>query len=195
MGRGAGAHGGLIALAFLSCTRTSVRVMHPSQKGAVAEIAIALEATKLGILVLKPMFEGGRYDLVFDFGGRLSRIQCKWAVKRGDVVEIRTGTSRRGPEGFVRTTYGPDEVDAIVGYCAVLDRSYLLPISMAAGRSVFYLRLTASKNNQRVGVNWACDYELGAIAQLGERAAGSRKVVGSSPTSSTAKPPPGAALF
>jgi hypothetical protein len=169
--------------------------MNPSQKGAIAEGAIALEATRLGILVLKPMFEGGRYDLVFDLGRRLMRIQCKWAVQRGDVVEIRTGTARRGPDGFIRTTYTPDEVDAIVGYCAALDRSYLLPISIAAGRRVFSLRLQPSKNNQRVGINWACDHELGAIAQLGERSAGSRKVVGSSPTSSTTKPPLGAALF
>src|SRR5689334_22958819 len=125
--------------------------MNPSQKGAIAEAAIALRATELGIVVLKPMFEGGRYDLVFDVDGRLLRVQCKWAVRRGDVVEVRTGTNRRGRHGFIRTTYTSMEVDVIAGYCASLDRCYVLPIAIAAGHSVFNLRLTPSKNNQRVG--------------------------------------------
>jgi hypothetical protein len=171
-------------------------VVNPSEKGAIAEAAVALEATRLGIRILKPIFEGSRYDLVFDLGASMLRVQCKWAVKRGDVVEVRTGTSRRGPAGFIRTSYSADEVDAIVGYCDELDRSYFLPISMAAGRCVFLLRLAPSKNNQRVGINWARDHELGAIAQLGERRHGMAEVVGSSPTSSTSKPPlSGAALF
>src|SRR5918998_2027150 len=39
-------------------------------------------------------------------------------------------------------------------------------------------------NNQEVAVKYAVPYELGAIAQLGERRAGSAKVEGSSPSSS-----------
>ena len=35
-------------------------------KGAIAEAAIALEAVKLGIYVLRSMIEGRRYGLVFD---------------------------------------------------------------------------------------------------------------------------------
>ena len=46
------------------------------QKGGIAELAIAWEATKLGIGVYKPMIEGGRYNLIFDVGPRLLRVQC-----------------------------------------------------------------------------------------------------------------------
>jgi hypothetical protein len=166
-----------------------------NQKGAIAESAIACAATKLGFGVLKPLAEGERYDLVLDLRPTLVRVQCKWAVRRGGIVEVRTGTNRRGPDGFIRTTYAAEEIDAIAAYCEELDRCYLLPIDLAAGRSAFYLRLAPSKNNQRIGINWASDHELGAIAQLGERSAGSRKVVGSSPTSSTPQPPARAALF
>ena len=165
-----------------------------NQKGAIAEAAIALEAVRHGVNVLRPVVEGGRYDLVFEIGRRFLRVQCKWAVRRGDVVEVRTGTSRRGPDGFFRTTYRPDEIDLVAAYCDALGRCYYLPISMTVGRSIFYLRVAPSRNNQRIGINWAVDYELGAIAQLGERAAGSRKVVGSSPTSSTPMPLYGAAF-
>jgi hypothetical protein len=170
-------------------------VLTTNQKGAIAETAIACAATKLGFGVLWPLAEGERYDLVLDLRPRLVRVQCKWAVRRGDVVEVRTGTSRRGPEGFIRTTYAPGEIDAVAGYCESLDRCYLLPIEIAAGRATFYLRLAPSKNNQRLGVNWASEFELGAIAQLGERRRGTAEAVGSSPTSSTSKPPGRAALF
>ena len=73
-----------------------------------------------------------------------------------------------------------------------MDRCYFLPLDVFAGRTVIQLRLTAARNNQRAGVNWAKDFEFdatlgphGAIAQLGERLAGSQKVAGSSPAGST----------
>ena len=52
------------------------------QKGAIAESAIVYAATKLGIGVYRPVCDGERYDLIFDLGGLLERIQCKWAPTR-----------------------------------------------------------------------------------------------------------------
>ena len=54
-----------------------------NDKGNIAELAIALEATKLGIEVLKPVSEHVRYDLAFDLGHRILRVQCKWARFKG----------------------------------------------------------------------------------------------------------------
>jgi hypothetical protein len=92
----------------------------------------------------------------------------------------------------LRRLNSPNDIDAFAAYCADLDRCYFLPLEMFAGRSVIQLRLNAAKNNQRAGVNWAKDFEFdatlgprGAIAQLGERLAGSQKVAGSSPAGST----------
>jgi hypothetical protein len=85
----------------------------------------------------------------------------------------------------VYTTYDASEVDAVAVYCQELKRCYWLPIDMVAGRRAIYLRLEPTANNQEVAINFAADYELGAIAQLGERSAGSRKVGGSNPPSST----------
>ena len=47
------------------------------QKGAVAETAVVHAATKLGIGVYKPVSDGERYDLIFDLGAELVRVQCK----------------------------------------------------------------------------------------------------------------------
>ena len=169
--------------------------MNPSQQGAIAEAAIALEAIKLGIPVLRPVAEGGRYDLVFDLHGRLMRVQCKWANRQGNVINVRIRTNRRCNGGFVTTTYTADEIDAVAAYCPDVERCYLLPISLVAGRTGLYLRLERTRNNQKLGVKYAETYELGAIAQLGERRSGTPKVAGSSPASSTPKPPARAASF
>ena len=160
----------------------------PSQKGAIAETAIAASAIKAGLQVLKPVAEGGRYDLAFEIGGRLARVQCKWASRRGDVITARIRTSRRVNGGYLSTTYSPDEVDFVALYCPQLDASYLLPITLVQGQSTIHLRLASARNRQLAGLHFARDYALGAIAQLEERAAGSRKVVGSSPTSSISSP-------
>ena len=158
-------------------------------KGAIAEAAIALAATELGFVVLRPLTEGRRYDLIIDTGPRLLRVQCKWGRRQGNVVVVKTSTQRLTPAGYVGTTYHADEIDGIAVYCEELKRCFYLPIEIAAGRRVFHLRLAPAANNQELAINWAAHHEFGAIAQLGERRAGSAKVVGSSPTSSTSTRP------
>ena len=165
--------------------------MTSDQKGVLAEAAVASEATKLGVVVLRP-FSPVRYDLVFDTSERLLRVQCKWAIRAGDVVIVRCATSRRGRSGHIRSYYTADEIDAIAAYCADLEQCYLLPITQFEERRAIQLRLAPSRNNQRVGINWAKDYEFaatlrrsGAVAQLGERQSGTLEVTGSSPVGST----------
>jgi hypothetical protein len=75
-----------------------------NDKGAIAETATAAEAVRLGIFVLRPVVDGRRYDLVFDMGARLLRIQCKWARLRDDVVQTSLRTNRTTPAGYVRPT-------------------------------------------------------------------------------------------
>jgi hypothetical protein len=123
-------------------------------------MAIAAAAAKMGIGVYAPLTVE-RCDLVFDLRPKLVRVQCKWAVRDGDVVVVRC-TSRRGREGYVRTVYTPDEVDAIAAYCLELDRCYFLPIRECANRRAVQLRLAPTRNNQVLRVNWAEDFAFEA---------------------------------
>ena len=154
--------------------------------GAIAEAAITLEATRLGIAVMRPSIEGRRYDLVFDVGDRLVRAQCKWASEQDGVLRIRTSTSRHTPAGYVRTTYTAREIDGFAVYSDERQACYWLPIEEFAGQSYVHLRVAPARNGQRLLVKFAADYPFGAVAQLGERLAGSQKVRGSSPLSSIA---------
>lgn len=139
-----------------------------NHKGAVAEAKIAAAAIELGIPVLKPLSEHGRYDLVFDLGTRLLRVQCKWGSRKGDVVVANLGGSYLSPNGYVLSTYAADEVDAIAVYCGALDQCYLLPIELVEGQRCVHLRLAAARNGQRAALHFADNHLLsGAVAQLG----------------------------
>ncbi|MGK2936589.1 MAG: group I intron-associated PD-(D/E)XK endonuclease [Solirubrobacteraceae bacterium] len=68
---------------------------------------------------------------------------CSASGRRvGEVVLIRSRTSRLTNNGHVRTTYTSKEIDAIAAYCADLDEVYLLPISEVEGKAGLHLRLS-----------------------------------------------------
>jgi len=110
--------------------------------------------------VYKPIAEGGRCDLIFDLQCKLVRVQCKWAARRGDVIPVRFYSSRRGPEGFRRRSYTTEEADAIVAYCAEVDRCFFLPMDVFGTRTELQLRLALPRNNQKRGLHWADDFDL-----------------------------------
>jgi hypothetical protein len=88
-----------------------------NRKGAIAETAIAAEATRLGFDVYRPIAEGGRYDLIIDTNARLVRVQCKWARLLANVVSVGLRTSRLSSHGYVRSTYDASEIDGVAAYC------------------------------------------------------------------------------
>jgi prevent-host-death family protein len=137
-------------------------VLSSNRKGAIAETKIAAAATELGISVLRPIVEHGRYDLAFEIGDELLRVQCKWGSldREGAVIRVNLQTSRHTPNGYVFTQYTADEIDAVAVYCGDLDRCYFLPISLVAGRRGIWLRTVPPRNQQRACINLASDFDL-----------------------------------
>jgi hypothetical protein len=136
-------------------------VLTTNQKGTVAEAAVVFECAKLGISVLRPI-DDQRYDLILDIGQTVLRVQCKWAVRLGNVVSIRTRTCRRSRDGLIHRKYEPGEIDVIAAYCGETETCCLLPSEMSINRGEVRLRLEPPRNNQAVGINWARDFEFGA---------------------------------
>ncbi|HEV3282807.1 MAG TPA: group I intron-associated PD-(D/E)XK endonuclease [Solirubrobacteraceae bacterium] len=132
----------------------------PSQKGAAAEAAITAAAIQLGLVVLRPLCEGGRYDLAIDLEPMLLRVQCKIARLLDGVLSVSFQTSRHTPAGYVRTTYSADEIDAICAYSIDLHRSFFIPAAEVAGRRGIYMRVDPTKNNQARKIKWASDYDF-----------------------------------
>jgi prevent-host-death family protein len=175
--------------------------MHEThRRGAVAEAAIALAAIRAGWGVFKPMTDGERYDLIFDFRPGLVRVQCKAARAYANVVVVRCRSGRRTREGIVMRPYTSQEIDAFAVYCAQLDRCFFLPINRFDGQTVISLRLGPPQNRQRAGIHWANEFAFeatlgapGAVAQLGERRDGIAEARGSNPLGSTT-PAPGTSV-
>jgi len=137
-------------------------VLTTDQKGAIAELAIAQAAAELGVGVFKALTDGERYDLIFETGAALIRVQCKWAPLSDQTVVVRCYSNRRAREGLRRRSYTASEADAIAAYCPGLDRCFLIPATRFDGHLQLLLRLAPSRNNQRLGVNWADDYDFAA---------------------------------
>jgi hypothetical protein len=78
-------------------------MMTTDQKGAIAETAIAHEATKLGIEVYRPIAEGGRFDMIFAATlGRYGAIAQLGERQRG-TLEV-AGSSPAGSTLFPQIT-------------------------------------------------------------------------------------------
>ena len=128
--------------------------LSPDQKGAVAESAIVHAAIKLGVGVYKPLSDGERCDLIFNIGGNLLRVQCKWARRLGETLVVNCRSSRRCLNGYVRRVYTSDEVDAIAAYSLDLDRCYFLPPHAFDGRlrsSSVLLRRGTTRERELIG--------------------------------------------
>ena len=132
-------------------SRTAFAVLTPTQKGSIAEAVIAAEAVKAGVNVLRPMAEGGRYDLVFEINGRFVRVQCK----SGSVAATSSSFDadcRHTPRGYVRTTYDASEVDAIAIYCPTTG---LLSVPIETSRQREIRPTRPGENNQEFAITYA----------------------------------------
>jgi prevent-host-death family protein len=168
-------------------------VLSTNRKGAIAEAKLVAAATELGIPVLRPVQEHGRYDLAFEIADKILRVQCKWGGLHDDgaVIKVNLTSSWCTPTGYEYRHYEQGEIDLVAVYCGDLDRCYLLPHELLVGRRAVWLRCKPPKNGQRACLNRAVDFEFpGAVAQLAERLHGMQQARGSSPLSSTSSDSP-----
>jgi len=126
-------------------------------KGEEAVQRIILRAIQDNIAVSRPVLEGGRYDLVLDFGD-LKKTQVKYAgsAKNGVIRVPTASTDSRGKKGKV---YTKSEVDLIVAYSPVTDKIYKLPAELWRGKRAVHLRYKPAKNNQKIGCIPANEWE------------------------------------
>ena len=130
-------------------------------KGAIAEAAIIHEAAKPGIPVLRRPLTSATTSCS-NLRGRFVRVQCKWAALQCEVVMFRCRSCRRAREGLRHRSYSSEEIDAFAAYCADLDRCFYVPMDIAQSRLAIQLRISPARNNQRLGVNWADDFDFAA---------------------------------
>jgi len=141
----------------LSVAAARFSQMETVLKGTTTEAAVLSALVARNISVLLPFGGGGPYDLGADLGdGHFLRIQCKTArpVKGGCL----SFNGRRTDHGHGRRSYvGLADVFGV--HDPQTGSVYLVPVSEASYYAIT-LRLEPTKNNQRLGIRFAADYEI-----------------------------------
>jgi hypothetical protein len=109
--------------------------MDTKLKGDIAEQSVVLQALKRGWGVLRPVGDRLPYDLVFDIGDRLVKIQVKAAwfdQPSGNYVvdNRRTKTNRRQ---MLRAPYQTSDFDFAIAYIEELAVFYIFPSEIFIG--------------------------------------------------------------
>jgi hypothetical protein len=125
--------------------------MSTKLRGDIAEQAAILQALKHGWGVLKPIGDRLPYDLVFDVGTALVKVQvkCAWFdAQRGNYVvdNRRTKTNRRL---MVRDTYDLSDFDFALAYVEDLDLFYVFPVEVFIGYASEIHLVEADKRQRR----------------------------------------------
>lgn len=118
-------------------------------------VLAALVRRKFDVLV--PFGEGQPYDLVAHLSGTaFLRVQCKtaWPVGGCLVFNSRTTDHGRGPQSY------SGHADIFGVYFPPRRAVYLVPLD-AVAESEGRLRLMPTRNNQKRGIRFADDYEIG----------------------------------
>ena len=124
--------------------------------GNEGESAVLAALARGGFRVLIPFGEGHPYDLAIDLGAPgILRVQCKTAWRVGGCLVFNTLSTDhgRGPQSYV----GHAELFGV--YFRPTAAVYLLPIDAVAateGR----LRLEPTRNNQKLRIRFAAEYEI-----------------------------------
>lgn len=133
--------------------------MHTVQKGDLSVAMITAKFLRCGFVVLRPVTELSRYDLVIDRGNGFERIQCKTGRLRNGSVRFNTASSlAHHRKGNSRFSY-EGQIEAFGVYCPDNDEVYIVPVGVT-GKAECVLRIDPARNGQSNGVNLASVYRL-----------------------------------
>jgi PD-(D/E)XK endonuclease len=127
--------------------------MTPSQVGERAEAAVLAALVCAGKEVMVPFGGQRRYDLAYEEGGRLVKVQCKSGREVDGAVFFRTHTEGRGRTGDYR-----GDADCFGVYCHDRGEVYIVPVADVP-LSAAHLRLDPPKNGQSLKIRWAAEYK------------------------------------
>lgn len=128
------------------------------QKGNLTELQCITAFYELGYAVSIPYGENSRYDFIADVNGKLLKIQVKTSTAKdnGAVIEFSCRSTRVNSQGNISRTYTKEEIDYFCTYYN--GKCYLVPVTECSANKK--LRFEPTKSGQKVGINFAEDYEL-----------------------------------
>ncbi len=126
--------------------------MTPSEVGERTEIAVLAALAEAGLRVLVPFGGYHRFDLAFEHGDRIVKVQCKSGRQYKGVVVFSTSDHTVGVSRDYR-----GEAHLFGVYCRDRREVYLVPVEDVPARAA-HLRVAPARNNQKAGIRDAAQY-------------------------------------
>ncbi|NBW21296.1 MAG: hypothetical protein EBR82_76370 [Caulobacteraceae bacterium] len=134
--------------------------MHSKRKGNIGQFGVGLALTKLGYSVFTEEGDISKIDIIAEKDGNLIKIQSK-AITPTDGC-IKLPLKKSGPN--YQFYYDPNMFDYFAVYDLEDGKVYLVSSEiLKQNNTLFNLRKTLAKNNQKDKINLACDYEIEKI--------------------------------
>jgi hypothetical protein len=139
-------------------------VEHPKTIGDRTTLAVMYALHSAGFALYMPFGENTRADLIVDDGSTLARVQCKTGRLRDGAVRFATCSTyaHHRSASDARRDYLSD-VDAFAVYCPETTAVYFVPIDALPVRTRGALRVAPCRNNQRLRVRFAAEFEVGRV--------------------------------
>lgn len=131
--------------------------MNTQQRGHVAQLKVEQRALEKGCLVSRPTHDC-RYDLVLDEGGKLYRVQIKYANGFSANASGSVVIDLRKPHKNKVLIYSRDQIDLMLVYIPAIDKIVRLLPEHFHNRPQFTIRIAPTANNQASKINFAQDF-------------------------------------
>lgn len=120
------------------------------QRGSVAELVVAAEASKRGFVVSMPISHNSHYDLILD-NGKLYRVQVKRVYTVNNHGSLAKCVESRRISGKKRWQYPDDSYDFLVACDVDSNDTWIIPFEIATKyKAQIYLGSKDKYKNQWV---------------------------------------------
>jgi hypothetical protein len=134
--------------------------MDTKEIGELSEAKVLVELKSLGFTVSTPFGDNAKYDLIFDDGSSLHKVQVKTGrLKDRGVVSFNTATRGHNTDNTYQKEYTEEDIDVFVVYCPQNENLYAVDVEDAPNSSMS-LRVEEPGNGQTKGINMAEDFRL-----------------------------------
>jgi hypothetical protein len=140
---------------------------HTKDKGDLGVAKAHADLASQGFTVLFPTTEHAPFDLVAYSDGAFHRIQVKYRSARGGAVKVHFRSMWTDRRGTHTNDVDKSSIDMLCVYCPETDECYYVrPVDYGASVT---LRVSPSKNGQRLGVLHAAEFRELPRAVPGQR--------------------------
>lgn len=131
--------------------------LNTKQIGDIAELRVMARFIELGYYVSIPHGDIAPYDMLVEYGDAdFQRVQVKTGrLVDGKITFVTTSCNARMERKNYRGT-----ADKFAVFCPENERCYLVDVDEAPIGGEMILRVDPPRNNQKIGINWAKDYQL-----------------------------------